>query len=112
MLHTSISSHSSSFTATIEPLSRKLDDLGDTHTLQTQISTVWDGFHELDSLVRTQNSLLVELQSKQSDLMEENSKLESKLNNFENNINIIIHDNLAKLESKITEKILFKLKIL
>ena len=42
--------------------------------------------------------------------MEENNKLKSKLNNLENNINIIIQDNLAKLESKITDKILFKLK--
>ena len=77
MINTSISSLSSSFTATIEPLSRKLDDLGVSvnylPALQTQISTVCDGFRELDSLVRTQNSLLVELQSKQCDLMEENS---------------------------------------
>ena len=71
---------------------------------------VCDGFRELDSLVRTQNSQLVELQSKQCDLMEENSKLKSQLNDFENNVNIIIHDNFTKLESKITEKILSKLK--
>ena len=109
MINTSITFLSSSCTATIEPLSRKLDDLGVSvnylPALQTQISTVYDGFRELDSLIRTQNSLLVELQSKQCDLMEENSKLKSKLNNFQNNINIIIHDNLTKLESKITEKI-------
>ena len=114
MINTSISFLSSSFPTTIKPLYRKLDDLGVSvnylPALQTQISTVCDGFRELDSLVRTQNSQLVALQSKQCNLMEENSKLKSKLNNFENNINIIIHDNLTKLESKITEKILSKLK--
>ena len=114
MINTSISFLSSSLTTTVEPLSRKLDDLGESlnylPALQTQITTVCDGFRELDSLVRTQNSQLVELQSKQCDLMEENNKLKSKLNNFENNIHTIIHDNLTKLESKITEKILSKLK--
>ena len=97
MINTSISFLSSSLTATIEPLSRKLNDLGVSENyfpaLQTQISSVCDGFRELNSLVRTQNSLLVKLQSKQCDLMEENSKLKSKLNNFGSNINIIIHDN-------------------
>ena len=114
MKNTSISSLSSSLTTTMEPLSRKLDDLGVSvnhlPALQLQISTVCDGFRELDSLVRTQNSQLVELQRKQCDLMEENSKLKSTLTNFENNINIIIHDNFTKLENKITEKILSKIK--
>ena len=50
------------------------------------------------------------MQSKQCDLMEENIKLESKLNNFEKNIIIIIHDNLTKIESKITEKYYLNLK--
>ena len=116
MITTSISFLSSSFTTAVEPLSRKLDDLGVSvnylSALQTQISTVCDGFRELDSLVRTQNSQLVELQSKQCDLMEENSKLKSKLNDFENNVNIIIHNNFTELESKITEKKLSKLIIL
>ena len=73
MINISISFLSSSFTATIEPLSRKFDDLGVSvnylPALHTQISTVCDGIRELDSLVRTQNSQLVELQSKQCDLM-------------------------------------------
>ena len=65
MINTSISFLSSSFTTTIEPLSRKLDDLDVSvnylPALQTQISTVCDGFRELDSLIRTQNSQLVGL---------------------------------------------------
>ena len=57
MMNTFISFLSSSFTTAIEPLSRKLDDLGVSvnylPVLQTQKSTVCDGFRELDSLVRT-----------------------------------------------------------
>ena len=91
MINTSISSLSSSLTTTMEPLSRKLDDLdvsvNHLPALQLQISTVCDGFRELESLVATQNSQLVELQRKQCDLMEENNKLKSTLTNFENNIN-------------------------